>query len=448
MPAKAQTTQCLTPVTPDVLADLDLESFSARLGGAFYTVQIFVHVVNENDGTGGPAWADVYTELGELENDFAPHSICFALAGTDEINNSYYTTNFNSTKGEQLALVNPHSQAIDIYILPDYTGHPGSSYSIPNIYLTMGAQKFGDHTMSHEMGHCLGLYHCHETVFGSELVDGSNCSTAGDKICDTPAEPNLSGLVDASCTYQGAGLVDANLDPYTPNTHNIMSYTVHSCRDHFTSGQQTRMYANLFVGGVLSDVIMADNSLSLTGYSIIGGNLIEGAINTINAGIGTSYDVGGNAQVSFISGEHIRLTEGFTASPASGGVFTAMMHKCSASTSAPNTNFMSSSGEVNTAKQVTALIENENQENGLRIYPNPFIESTTIELPVSESSKTVTIDIFNIAGQVVRTLVNKQKLTTGDHHFTFKKENLPAGVFMAVIQIDDVVETRKLVLLK
>jgi hypothetical protein len=41
------------------------------------------------------------------------------------------------------------------------------------------------------MGHFLGLLHTHEDSFGKENVDGTNCRTAGDLLCDTKADPGF-----------------------------------------------------------------------------------------------------------------------------------------------------------------------------------------------------------------------------------------------------------------
>lgn len=97
--------------------------------------------------------------------------------------------------------------------------------------------------LAHELGHAMGLMHTHDT-FIPEFVDGSNCTVGGDRICDTPAEPDLSqpGLVDRSnCTYIGM-LTDAHGDPYAPLMGNIMSYA--PCEvDTFTPGQvQVMLY--------------------------------------------------------------------------------------------------------------------------------------------------------------------------------------------------------------
>jgi len=65
------------------------------------------------------------------------------------------------------------------------------------------------------------------------LVNGTNCSTAGDDLCDTPADPGLSTLnVSSTCNYIGL-TTDANNQQYMPKLRNIMSYTRKSCRTEF-----------------------------------------------------------------------------------------------------------------------------------------------------------------------------------------------------------------------
>jgi hypothetical protein len=111
-------------------------------------------------------------------------------------------------------------------------------------------------TMSHEVGHYLGLKHPHknwkrgklkqESVSRSRKVNGLfrkglNCENNGDKLCDTPAEPNLSRFCDKDCHFTGS-LHDNWGDAYQSKTDNIMSYTyTRECRDKFTEGQKAVM---------------------------------------------------------------------------------------------------------------------------------------------------------------------------------------------------------------
>jgi len=95
--------------------------------------------------------------------------------------------------------------------------------------------------MTHEMGHVWGLPHTFAGN-GVENVDGSNCETAGDGICDTPADPynpNVDNITwQNGCEFVFEGL-DANGQFYQPDMGNIMSY--YGCDCGFTRGQYLRM---------------------------------------------------------------------------------------------------------------------------------------------------------------------------------------------------------------
>jgi hypothetical protein len=113
------------------------------------------------------------------------------------------------------------------------------------------------YTLAHNMGIYFGLYRTNETENGLELVDGSNCETAGDMICDTPADPFLAPTdptvkvfdfspylsnPDKPCLFTGEG-VDLNGEFHTPDTGNIMSWYTH-CYCGFTKEQYIRMAEN------------------------------------------------------------------------------------------------------------------------------------------------------------------------------------------------------------
>ena len=104
----------------------------------------------------------------------------------------------------------------------------------------------GSMTLTHEMGHYWGLEHTFANA-GQELVNGSNCATAGDGICDTPADPyNGPGPYLTDCIFT-MPIQDANGDWYDPDVGNIMSY-YGGCRCHFTYQQYERM-AQVYLAG-------------------------------------------------------------------------------------------------------------------------------------------------------------------------------------------------------
>jgi hypothetical protein len=102
------------------------------------------------------------------------------------------------------------------------------------------------------MGHYFGLSHTFEP--GGELVDGSNCSTVSDGICDTPADPfvegdNTADYVNANCKFISMKK-DANGQYYDPIVGNIMSYYPNACKCSaglgFTHDQYLKM-ANTYL---------------------------------------------------------------------------------------------------------------------------------------------------------------------------------------------------------
>jgi hypothetical protein len=79
-------------------------------------------------------------------------------------------------------------------------------------------------------------------------------------------------------------------------------------------------------------------------------------------------------------------------------------------------------------------------------YPNPFSHSTSIRCAIPKSSL-VSLKVFNSQGQAVKTLVNA-RLPEGMHQFTWNAEKSPSGVFSIVLQTDNQLITRKMLLIK
>ncbi|MFN0157125.1 MAG: T9SS type A sorting domain-containing protein [Bacteroidota bacterium] len=79
-------------------------------------------------------------------------------------------------------------------------------------------------------------------------------------------------------------------------------------------------------------------------------------------------------------------------------------------------------------------------------YPNPFNPSTMINYQLT-TSNWVTLRVYNILGQEVRTLVNERK-DAGEHRVEFNAEGLPSGVYVYRIQSGNYVLNRKMILLR
>ncbi len=79
-------------------------------------------------------------------------------------------------------------------------------------------------------------------------------------------------------------------------------------------------------------------------------------------------------------------------------------------------------------------------------YPNPFNPNTTIEFTL-QKKENVKIEIFNMLGQKVETLLNKQ-MPSGSQTVEFNAQNLPSGVYLYRIEAGRFQEVKKMVLLR
>ena len=79
-------------------------------------------------------------------------------------------------------------------------------------------------------------------------------------------------------------------------------------------------------------------------------------------------------------------------------------------------------------------------------YPNPFNPTTMIEfsIPISEN---VQINVFNITGQKVRTLLNK-KMLTGTHSVEFNAHDFASGIYFYQIQTGSFRDVKKMIVIK
>jgi hypothetical protein len=75
--------------------------------------------------------------------------------------------------------------------------------------------------------------------------------------------------------------------------------------------------------------------------------------------------------------------------------------------------------------------------------PNPFNASTTIRYTLKENSD-VLLQVRNLNGLVIETLVNSRELT-GQHTFDWKPRNLPQGIFLLEMRCGNTVQVRKIV---
>ena len=245
-----------------------------------YCLKVYFHVIRNTNGTGGQTVVSLNQAFLILNQDYNPHNISFKWDNfIDYIDNSSYYTNPSAT----IFTVNNHSDGIDIYLfdnsasgngLANGVGSSSEFYVSGSFWNPPYSSLITSHVISHEMGHVLFLWHTHHGIeIGGcpELVNGSNATTCGDFVTDTPADPHIQFNVNpTNCAWNGSG-TDANGQSYNPDTHNIMAYTIPDCMSYFTPLQGLRMRNAIstlpyLMQTVVSNCLSCDTSSNLDLY--------------------------------------------------------------------------------------------------------------------------------------------------------------------------------------
>lgn len=234
----AYSQQCATPFpsNPTIYSD----NANARGASSAFCIDVFFHIVRNSNGTNAFTLPNIDDIVEDLNEVFSPHNIIINNAGNDFIDNDelvnisleeFNREVYNRDSDQTFTNRFGRNNVLNYFIVNDIISSDfnGFASGLPSNSLFIRHDRVLTSSSPHEVGHCLNLYHTfhgsiNEQVSGScaEAINGSNCNSCRDYVCDTPADQNLG-----------------NTNGYSPDLTNIMSY--YRPRDHFTNEQGIRM---------------------------------------------------------------------------------------------------------------------------------------------------------------------------------------------------------------
>lgn len=251
-------------------------------------------------------------------------------------------------------------------------------------------------TLTHEVGHWLGLVH----IWGD-----ADCGD--DQVADTPVAKDANG----GCPTFPL-ISDCGNSPNGEMFMNYMDYTDDACMFMFTNGQKDRMRGYFNPGGLRADLLVSrgcggtcprtfflTDDFSGVNADFQARDLIIGW-NKVNSG----------ADIVYRAGDHVRLKPGFHAVSCT---FNARIDGCSGA----------KNGEARGNQVVTIPATTE-----FKIVPNPFNESFTVQVNSAEPS-VVSIRILDMQGRLVYAQQENTLLDAGQNAIQIEATDFMPGIY-------------------
>lgn len=102
---------------------------------------------------------------------------------------------------------------------------------------------------------------------------------------------------------------------------------------------------------------------------------------------------------------------------------------------------------VQIASSISILENNTTYSALAQNYPNPAGTATTIEFEL-KSQVEAELTVYDVTGRKVETVVESEELSAGKHSYNFNTERLPNGIYYYSLRAGELIETRKMVVLR
>lgn len=404
---------------------------------------------------------------------------------------------------ERIQSKNQNGEIVDLY---GYATPPWNLGTFPfrdgvviersSFGLTTGDANLG-RTATHEIGHWLGLFH----TFESGCLN-TDCKKNGDACCDTPpaSAPSFSCSIKNSCNTDNPDLVD--------QIQNYMDYSPDACMNMFTQDQSNRMFAILnsirYYALFSSCIPHCNNKIQdggETGIDCGGPDCLpcNHCTNKIQDAGEFGIDCGGpdcppcivtskcNGSYSTSPGQCVLMGTSYKCETSEYNFYTISSSTSGCPITVANTgptgrsacveiNILSEfsftagtyvyngvtyynsfqlqvcGGPIPPQRLNTDFIEDiqlvqDGRDYNLYNFPNPFNTTTTIHYRVP-SEIPVKIEIYDIFGKKIKTLVDFPNHASGEFDLSFDGNELSPGIYFYSFQTEGYYEMKKMMIIK
>jgi hypothetical protein len=468
-------------------------------------VPVKFNIIAKADRSGRISEAKVLENLAQMNKDYANQDIVFYMAKFPsgeyfnymDSDNAYINQSNALGEGALQVQFNKNKNAINFYLAKD-TPSPGSTlggttlgyFSPSKDWLVIKNDQVNSTsgTISHEVGHFFSLPHpfkgwdqetckdLYPTQWASgaefkvtntiapdgnalvENADGSNCKTAADLFCDTPADYNFgfdwNGCTPFTKKIKGPGTNDTYVNP---EEKLFMGYFI-GCADYFFTTEQK--------AAVLKDYLSPKRAYIRPNYTPTS-ELVNAAANLIYPV--KSESVAFN-KVDFDWSDvpnatryilEVDILPNLSSTPIR---IVTTTSSASITTLLPKKTYywrVTPMNENGTEVNIGGLIKEKflTTQFGVNtqdlsdvavwnISPNPVSNGNTLFVDI-EAAKPfkAQLSLVNAIGQTVQVIQN-QDFTQGGNRVEFSTQNLPAGIYSVLMKAEGKTMNKKVVVMK
>ncbi|MEZ4921479.1 MAG: T9SS type A sorting domain-containing protein [Saprospiraceae bacterium] len=459
-------------------------------GGALHYIPVYFHLVADSEGNGRIGKGKAMESICQLNNGFAETNFRFYLAEHDEHGLFDESINSDNVYTQQTNLFAMHSRrhlnAVNVYIVNTPVANnnqPGITlayYSPGYDWIVCRKDQISGSasviTLPHEMGHFFSLNHTFlgyennpfdaqdatwpnaptnsPSGIATERVNGSNCSSAGDAICDTPPDYNF-GFLQNGCTAYTGGANDPLGVPVDPQENNYMGYFTNCAGYVFTPDQTSVMesdYNHPFRANLQNNYVPNGQTIN-TPANLLTSPVSGATVNTYNNVYFNWQSVSGASHYlleidvlptfgTVFSKSYITQTNGFLVQDLE-----------------PNKNYhwrvrpfnleygCASYRQTTFKTGGTTSVQSIPDLEAWQISPNPIRQGAQVRIDWQlKRSQEIQMRILDLSGRVVvQTNLNGQ---AGANQQFVPTQDLPVGNYFISLLASGGVDTRKLLILR